>query len=231
MKTLSRRLMVALPIAAIVTAGVIVAPRVGAENKPPLTEDQAAEAGLATAIFAGGCFWCVESDFDKVEGVVETLSGYTGGALDSPTYQDVTYTETGHFEAVRVRYDPDIVDYETLVEVFFRTVDPTDDGGQFCDRGSSYRTAIFVAGAAEREIAETEKREAAVAISDQIVTPVLDAGTFWPAEDFHQDYYLRNANSYSFYRWRCGRDATVESIWGLEPADTIKQINKRLVSG
>lgn len=217
-----------LPLALLVTGALAVTWSAGAEDTAvdtPLAE------GLAEAVFAGGCFWCVESDFDKLEGVVETTSGYTGGTLENPSYKQVTYTDTGHFEAVRIRYDPAVVEYATLVEVFFRTVDPTDDGGQFCDRGDSYRTAVFVATEAERTLAETAQRDAAVAISDQVVTPVLDAGAFWPAEGYHQDYYTKNPTSYALYRWRCGRDARVESIWGQDAEATIKAVNQRLPSG
>ncbi len=174
----------------------------------------AAAQTTETAIFAGGCFWCVEADFDKVAGVVETVSGYTGGTTQNPTYQDVTYGDTGHYEAVRVTYDPSRVSYRALVDHFFRTVDPTDAGGQFCDRGDSYRTAVFVDGPEERQAAEAAKAAADKTLADEVVTPVLDAGAFWPAEDYHQDYYLKNALKYSFYRFSCGRDARIEEVWG-----------------
>lgn len=171
---------------------------------------------LASAVFAGGCFWCVESDFDKVEGVYDTLSGYTGGELANPTYKQVSYEDTGHYEAVKITYDPDVVSYETLVDYFFRHVDPTDPDGQFCDKGDSYRTAVFVASDDERmtvedEIAEIEESDVLPA---PVVTKVIDASTFWPAEDYHQDYYTKNPLKYRYYRSACGRDKRVETLWG-----------------
>ena len=177
---------------------------------------QAEAKPLATAIFAGGCFWCVEKDFDKVDGVVETISGYTGGTLKNPTYKQVSYEETGHYEAVKVTYDPEQVSYETLVTYFFRHVDPTDANGQFCDRGDSYRTAVFVATEEERETAEGEIAEidASGVLGAPVVTPVLTAGTFWPAENYHQNYYKKNALKYRYYRTACGRDARVRKLWG-----------------
>lgn len=173
----------------------------------------AAAAQDATAIFAGGCFWCVEADFDKVDGVLATTSGYTGGTSENPTYKQVTYGDTGHYEAVRVTYDPDIVDYRTLVDYFFRHVDPTDDGGQFCDRGHSYKTAIFVDGAEERAAAEASKAEAEAALGTDVVTPILDATAFYDAEGYHQDYYQKNRLRYEYYRWGCGRDARIDEVW------------------
>ncbi len=174
----------------------------------------AAAAESRTAVFAGGCFWCVEADFDKVPGVTKTVSGYTGGMLRRPSYEQVTAGGTGHYEAVEITYDPGRVDYAQLLETFFRTVDPLDAGGQFCDRGSSYRTAIFVEDEAERAAAEAAKAEAAAALGAEIVTPILDAREFWPAEDYHQDYYEKSPLQYRFYRWRCGRDDRVEELWG-----------------
>ncbi|CAN5662718.1 peptide-methionine (S)-S-oxide reductase MsrA [soil metagenome] len=174
----------------------------------------AAAQDLRTAVVAGGCFWCVESDFDKVEGVVETLSGYTGGHVENPTYRQVTSETTGHYEAVRITFDAEIVGYRDILETFWRTVDPTDDGGQFCDRGSSYRTAIFAGDAEEAAIAEETKGAAESALGQPVVTPILDAATFWPAEDYHQNYYQENSLNYSFYRRACGRDARVQSLWG-----------------
>ena len=169
-------------------------------------------------IFAGGCFWCVEKDFDQVVGVVETISGYTGGTTDNPTYKQVSKETTGHYEAVKVVYDPTVVSYSELVEYFWRHVDPTDDGGQFCDRGQSYETAIFVKPGDERDIAEASKAaiEASGVLSDPIVTPILDAATFWDAEDYHQDYYLNNPLRYNYYRRACGRDKRVKEVWAKE---------------
>jgi peptide-methionine (S)-S-oxide reductase len=172
----------------------------------------AAEA--ETAVLAGGCFWCVEADFDKVPGVQETVSGYTGGALANPTYQQVSSGGTGHYEAVEVTYDPDEVSYEDLLRTFWRTVDPTDAGGQFCDRGDSYLTAVFVADARQRAAAEASKAKAEEALGQKIVTQILDLSEFWPAEEYHQDYYRKNPQRYAYYRWGCGRDERVEDLWG-----------------
>lgn len=165
-------------------------------------------------IVAGGCFWCVESDFDQAPGVTRTISGYTGGHLDEPTYEQVTRTETGHFEAVEISYDPARTDYRRLLDIFWRTVDPTDPAGQFCDRGSSYRTAVFVATPEERKIAEESKEAAEAALGQRIVTPILDAKMFWPAETYHQNYYDKNPFRYKIYRWGCGRDKRVAELWG-----------------
>lgn len=171
-------------------------------------------ARVATAVFAGGCFWCVEADLDKVEGVVETVSGYTGGATERPTYRQVTFGNTGHYEAVRVTYDPSKVTYGELVSYFVRRIDPTDAEGQFCDKGDSYRTAIFVSGGGERQEAERALTEAERELGAEVVTEVLPVATFWPAEDAHQDYYVRSAVKYNYYRKACGRDARLEQLWG-----------------
>jgi peptide-methionine (S)-S-oxide reductase len=171
---------------------------------------------LSSAIFAGGCFWCVESDFDKVDGVIDTVSGYTGGEIANPTYKQVSKENTGHYEAVKVTYDPDLVSYDTLVEYFFRHVDPTDPYGQFCDKGDSYRTAIFVNTDDERAVAEAEiaEIETSGVLKDPVVTRVIQAETFWPAEDYHQNYYKKNPLKYRYYRASCGRDGRVEDLWG-----------------
>lgn len=171
-------------------------------------------ATRATAIFAGGCFWCTESDFEKVPGVLAAVSGYTGGRLPDPSYKQVSAGGTGHYEAVRVTYDPAKVSYRQLVDYFFRTVDPLDAGGQFCDRGESYRTALFVADPEQRRSAEAEKREVAEALEAPVATPILPAATFYPAEDYHQDYYRKNPVRYRFYRGNCGRDARLRELWG-----------------
>ena len=178
---------------------------------------------LATATFAGGCFWCVESDFDKVPGVVETVSGYTGGTADNPTYKQVTEGGTGHREAVRIRYDPKQVSYERLLHIFWRSVDPTDGGGQFCDRGESYQTAIFVGNEEERRLAEASKEalERSMVLDAPVVTPIETAGEFHPAEEYHQDYYTKSPFRYRYYRFACGRDSTVQQIWGNDAHDGI----------
>lgn len=167
-----------------------------------------------TAIFAGGCFWCTEADYDKVGGVLETTSGYIGGTTENPTYEEVTQGSSGHFEAVRVTYDADIVSYEDLVDIFWRTVDPTDDGGQFCDRGPSYRTAVFAVDADQAEIAQSSRAEAQAELGQDIVTPIVEASTFWPAEGYHQDYHQTSSVRYTLYRRACGRDARLRQLWG-----------------
>src|SRR4051794_20285703 len=177
-------------------------------------------AGLSVATFAGGCFWCMEPPFDALEGVVSTTSGYTGGHTERPSYTQVGAGSTGHFEAVRVVFDPSKVAYERLLEVFWHNIDPLDAGGQFCDRGETYRTAIFVHDAGQRRLAEASK--AALEAEDRrrgaIVTQIRDAGPFWPAEDYHQDYYRKNPARYHFYRWNCGRDARLREVWGTGAA-------------
>ena len=175
---------------------------------------------LETAVFAGGCFWCVEADFDKIDGVVSTVSGYTGGTVDEPTYRQVTRGDTGHYEAVKVSYDPTRVSYEELVDYFFHTIDPTDPRGQFCDKGPSYRTAVFVSSPDERQIVESEiaSIDDSGVLPGPVVTKVIDASTFWPAEAYHQDYYRTTPIKYRFYREGCGRDAKLEQLWGDEKA-------------
>ncbi len=168
----------------------------------------------ARATFAGGCFWCVERDFDKVDGVLATVSGFTGGALVDPSYRQVVAGGTGHREAVEITYDPARVTYEQLLEVFWHSVDPTDAGGQFCDRGFSYTTAVYVHDATQQELAEASKIEAETSLGRDVATAIEPAGAFYPAEAYHQDYYLNNPNRYRLYRWRCGRDARVRQVWG-----------------
>ena len=177
-----------------------------------------AAKGEEIATFAGGCFWCVESDFDSVPGVLRTLSGYTGGALIDPTYKLVTAGGSGHLEAVRIFFDPKKVSYRALLEIFWRSVDPTDDGGQFCDRGESYKTAIFANTAEQKRLAEASKRglERSGVLKQPIVTPILTAGPFYPAEDYHQDFYRKSALRYKIYRYGCGRDARIRKLWGKE---------------
>jgi peptide-methionine (S)-S-oxide reductase len=174
------------------------------------------EDGRAVATFAGGCFWCMEPPYDKLDGVLATTSGYTGGDKADPTYQEVSAGGTGHAEAVQVTYDPAKVSYEELLEVFWRNVDPLDAGGQFCDRGDQYRTAIFVHGEEQRRLAEASKQALVESrrFEQPIVTEIVEAGPFYPAEDYHQDYYEKNPIRYNFYRWNCGRDARLEQLWG-----------------
>ena len=170
----------------------------------------------AVAIFAGGCFWCVESDFDRVPGVTKTISGYTGGTLKNPTYKDVVGGGTGHREAVQIFYDPGKVTYAILLEVFWRSVDPTDADGQFCDRGVSYETAIFVTSLDQHRLAEASKKAlmSSGALKKPVVTRIEDATDFYPAEAYHQDFYEKNPVRYRFYRYNCGRDQRVKELWG-----------------
>jgi peptide-methionine (S)-S-oxide reductase len=170
--------------------------------------------GEATAVFAGGCFWCTESDFDKIPGVVSTTSGYVGGRTANPTYEQVSTGDTGHIEAVRVVYDPARVSYDTLSQLFFRTIDPTDEGGSFCDRGYQYRSAVFVANDEERRVATLAKDQAAQALGVPVATLILPDATFYPAEDYHQDYHTKNPAKYRFYRWKCGREQRLREVWG-----------------
>jgi methionine-S-sulfoxide reductase len=174
------------------------------------------EDGAAVAIFAGGCFWCMEPPYDKLDGVIATTSGYTGGTKVDPTYKEVSAGGTGHAEAVQITYDPTKVSYEQLLEVFWHNVDPLDAGGQFCDRGDSYRTGIFVRDEEQRRLAEASKQALADSgrFEQPIVTEIVAAGPFYPAEDYHQDYYEKNPVRYKFYRWNCGRDARLAQLWG-----------------
>lgn len=186
----------------------------------------AAQAATEKAIVAGGCFWCVESDFESVPGVKRVVSGYTGGTTANPTYKQVGKGGTGHYEAVEITFDNAKVSYAKILDLFFRSVDPTDAGGQFCDRGESYRTAVFPLNAAQKTMAEMAKAQAAKALGRKIVTPILPAGPFWKAEGYHQDYYKGSnivitrrgpktqAEAYKFYRKACGRDARVKQLWG-----------------
>lgn len=177
-----------------------------------------AVAAEETAILAGGCFWCVESDYDHVPGVLKTTSGYIGGEAPNPTYKSVSAGGSGYLEAVEIIFDPDKVSYAEILDIFWRSVDPTDDGGQFCDRGESYKTAIFVTSDAQRSTAEASKAaiEASGLLNDPVVTPIRTATKFYPAEDYHQNYAEINPLRYNFYRLSCGRDAKVKDLWGDE---------------
>ncbi|MBU4529860.1 MAG: peptide-methionine (S)-S-oxide reductase MsrA [Hoeflea sp.] len=186
-----------------------------------LTAVPARSQDTGVAIFAGGCFWCVESDFDKVEGVSETISGYIGGKADNPTYE--THTANGDREAVRITYDPAVVSYAELLKTFFRTVDPTDDGGQFCDRGYSYTTAVYALNDDQAAAAEAARKEAETVLGKTVVTPIEPSATFWPAEDYHQDFYEKSAVRYTYYRRACGRDNAVKALWGDEAFYSIEK--------
>jgi peptide-methionine (S)-S-oxide reductase len=171
------------------------------------------------AIFAGGCFWCVEADFDKVPGVLSTTSGYIGGKVANPSYQQVSSNSTGHAEAVEIAFDPAKVSYEQLLEHFWRTIDPTTKDRQFCDSGSPYRTAIFAVDAAQLKAAQASLAalEKSKPFADPVVTQIALAGPFYAAEDYHQDYYKKNPVRYQYYRSNCGRDARLKQLWGKAP--------------
>lgn len=198
--------------AALLMAGLIHAQ---APQGPPASP-ATTSVKTAKATFAGGCFWCVEADFDKVPGVISTTSGYTGGTVPHPTYEQVAAKSTGHAEVVEIVYDPSKVSYEQLLAHFWRNIDPTTRDAQFCDHGSPYRTAIFAhddqqLAAAKASLAALEKRKPFAA---PIVTEILKASVFYPAEAYHQDYYLKNPVRYKYYRTSCGRDARLKALWG-----------------
>lgn len=172
--------------------------------------------GLATATFAGGCFWCMEPPFDELPGVLSTTSGYTGGSKKNPTYHEVSAGTTGHTEAVQIVYDPAKVSYDKLLEVFWKNIDPTTPNRQFCDGGSQYRSGIFFHNEEQKRLAEVSKKhiEQLGRLTQPIVTELVPAGEFYPAEDYHQDYYQKNPVRYKLYRYNCGRDQVLERIWG-----------------
>lgn len=176
-----------------------------------------AQAAPATAVFAGGCFWCTESDFEKLPGVISAESGYTGGNVATPTYEAVSSGGTGHTEAVRVTYDPDKVSYAKLVEYFWRTIDPTEKDRQFCDVGNQYRTGIYWGSEAEHQIADASRAALVkTGMFKEIYTEVKKADPFYPAEGYHQDYYKKNPVRYAYYRRSCGRDAQLQRVWKTE---------------
>ncbi len=186
------------------------------EDKGERTIMNERHSHLRTATFAGGCFWCTESDFEKVDGVVEVISGYSGGHKENPTYEEVSAGGTGHVEAVQVLYDPEKVSYKDLLDVFWRHVDPTDPGGQFVDRGQQYRSAIFYQDEEEKRLAEESKKElqASRRFGKPIVTEIVALNSFYRAEDYHQDYYKTHALRYKYYRWNSGRDQFLKKVWG-----------------
>jgi peptide-methionine (S)-S-oxide reductase len=175
-----------------------------------------ATSGQAIATFAGGCFWCMEPPYDELDGVISTTSGYTGGHKQKPTYEEVSAGTTGHTEAVQVVYDPQRITYERLLKVFWRNIDPVTANAQFCDHGTQYRSGIFYHDAAQRRLAEESKRalDASGRFKAPIVTEIVAAGTFYPAEEYHQDYYQKNPIRYKFYRAGCGRDRRLAELWG-----------------
>lgn len=182
-----------------------------------VSTSQASEgADLVTATFAGGCFWCMEPPYDQLPGVVSTTSGYIGGTVENPTYAQVSAGGTGHVEAMQVRYDPSQVSYETLLETFWHNIDPLDNQGQFCDKGNQYRSAVFYENSAQQSLAEASKQDIAGQLDQPIATDILPADDFYPAEDYHQNYYKTRPVRYKVYRFGCGRDQRLSEIWGAD---------------
>lgn len=212
-----RPIIMALALFAVIFLGFQQVRSMDKMDKPIKNRSEA----TASAVFAGGCFWCTESDFEKVDGVIEAISGYTGGHFNNPTYQQVSGGGTGHVEAVKVIYDPAKINYEKLLEVFWQHVDPTDPGGQFVDRGLQYRSAIFCANEREKHLAEESKQrlETSGRFNKPIVTDILSLGDFFPAEDYHQDYYKKRPIRYKWYRSRSGRDQFLKKAWANRQAD------------
>ena len=221
-----------LPFTAVPPTGIAIAQDVEnaqpEEPKPSIPEEQqsndsveesevAKDDSLQTAIFAGGCFWCMEPPFDALDGVKETTVGYTGGTTPDPTYAEVSGKSTGHYEAIRIVYDPQKITYQQLLDTYWRNIDPIDDKGQFCDRGSPYLSAIFVATPDERALAEKSKQKVQKDLEDKgrIATKILSREKFYEAEEYHQDYYIKNKLRYKYYRKACKRDSRLEELWGL----------------
>ena len=204
----------ALPLVGLLFA---CAPSIAADGNQPSHPAPPAAKGQGVAIFASGCFWCSEYDFEQVPGVIDAVSGYAAGRTKRPTYKQVTTGSTGHTEAIRVIYDPAVVSYGDLLEHFWRTVDPFDDGGQFCDRGSQYRGAILPLDPSQRTQAQNSLRRMERVFGKKIKVKIEDPGIFWVAEDYHQDFYKKNPAHYKRYRWGCGRDQRVQTIWSQVP--------------
>ena len=179
---------------------------------------QAAQSrgGTATATFAGGCFWCMEPPYDELDGVIATISGYIGGTKKNPTYEEVSAGTTGHTEAVQITYEPKKISYEKLLEVFWRNIDPLTANAQFCDQGSQYRSGIFYHDESQKKLAEASKKRIQRRFKQPVVTEIVRAAEFYPAEDYHQDYYKKNPIRYKIYRYGCGRDQRLEELWGDE---------------
>jgi peptide-methionine (S)-S-oxide reductase len=209
-RILVRVVLVALALAALI---VLWLPENGSTQVAPRV---VSDAPRETAVFAGGCFWCMEAPFDALKGVESTISGYAGGKETNPTYAQVSSGETGHVEAIQITYDPRVVSYAKLLDVFWKNIDPLDPDGQFCDKGPQYRTAIFYRGDEQKALAEKslEDVKSAKHFKEPITTRLVEATTFYPAEDYHQNYYKVNPSRYKFYRFACGRDARLEEVWG-----------------
>lgn len=209
---MTRRLAMIALMAGALAAGLTASMQASEQTRDMTTMT----TNLQKATFAGGCFWCVEADFDKVPGVIATVSGYTGGSEKNPTYKQVSAGATGHAEAVQITFDPARISYDTLLDAFWRSIDPTTANRQFCDVGRQYRTAIFYHDAQQKTAAEASKArlDAQKPFKETIVTEIVPAGEFYPAEDYHQDYYKKNPLRYRFYRNGCGRNERLEQLWG-----------------
>jgi peptide-methionine (S)-S-oxide reductase len=186
----------------------------GSADQPSSQTDSASVIQLAT--FAGGCFWCMEPPFDKLDGVISTTSGYTGGRTKKPSYEQVKTGRTGHIESMQVKFDSSIVSYEQLLWLFWHNVDPTQANGQFCDEGNQYRTLIFYHDDDQKQLAEKTKQLVRKELAKSIKTEIVKSSTFYPAEQYHQDYYKKNPTKYKFYRFTCGRDARLKAVWGAK---------------
>ena len=208
----------ALLVALVAIAGGAVLLVAEPAQQPNSETAAVPQEGLETATFASGCFWCTESDFDKVDGVKETISGYMGGKTENPTYAQVSRGDTGHAEAVQLKFDPEVVSYDKLLDYYWRHVDLVDGGGQFCDRGSQYRPVIFVATPEQRKLAEASKEalETSGRFKEPIAVEIADTSPFTAAEDYHQNYYKTHPLQYAYYRHACGRDARLKQLWGDE---------------
>ncbi|MCU0528120.1 MAG: peptide-methionine (S)-S-oxide reductase MsrA [Cyanobium sp. Prado107] len=199
----------------LVAALLVLIAGLGCRPPGAWAADPASQQG--EAVLAGGCFWCLEHDLESLTGVLDVVSGYSGGHLERPTYRQVSAGGSGHQESVRVRFDPGGLRYEELLRAYWRNVDPLDDGGQFCDRGTSYRPVIFTADAEQRRLALASRRAAALELGlpeSALKVQIRPQGRFWPAEDHHQNYAERNPLRYGYYRWACGRDRRLEAVWG-----------------
>lgn len=197
----------------VLAAAGLASPSLQAQSSQDHSSQQQSSA---EATFAGGCFWCMEPPYDNQPGVSATISGYIGGELENPSYEDITRGNTGHAEVVKVEYDPEQISYEQLLEIFWRNIDPFAVDRQFCDVGDQYRSAIFYHDEAQQELAEASKAEMEARFDREIATQIVPATTFWPAEEYHQDYYQKNPVRYKFYRYSCGRDGRLEEVWGEE---------------
>ena len=209
---------------ALLLAALVFLPRGATAEDMGMTPPAGGDGHMAVATFAGGCFWCMEPPFEKLDGVTKVVAGYTGGHVKNPTYEEVSDGGTGHAESVEITYDPSKISYKKLLYIFWRNIDPLRKNAQFCDVGYQYRTAIFTHGAEQKKLAKESKKELANRFDKPIQTEIVDAGPFYPAEDYHQDYYLKNPLRYKFYRWNCGRDQRLDQLWGDEarggePAD------------